>query len=766
MGNEVINKAPFSRILAIVAFGVLPVYAGTYTWNGGGGRWGDSSKWTPAGVPGADDIAKIDVNLTQTVIVDADATPFQIDVETKTDGAKQTFSISSGKTLCADDMRIVPTKTTDVTIEGGGELSLTNQALWVSGMEKPVTFTVSGAGTVFNMPKDKSSGLYIGANDTNYRDSADVFRVTDHATVIISNATCVGNMLDGAIGSRGNLIVDDGAYFYGGQILFIGRNYTKPGIVCAVTNATLAAERITTGPGYYTVFVGSNATVRGAWTVEFPNVDAGSYARNHRMHFEDSTFEAWRFHALASGNYNTGTLVRCSITCEEFSGCFGGAWNSRFEVADSTINCTNAFVGRGGSSNSVLRLSQTSLRCSSMDVGRENSLDSTLQVEDGAVTVGMLFAGALQTAVGSRYEQNGGTFTASTAIVIGKYDSRNCGVSFRGLSGFSSKEIICGDAISVGYESLRSKGVYANFADMVVDTTKLYVGVASIGAQAYFTNATVMATLVDADATFVGRDAGATQNELVLEDSTFNQNGGNVFVGRYGGATNNTLRLVRSTYNFTTKNNKGDVIVGYDVNANGNRVELTDHSTFNYDRAWMAIGHNGASNVWSMCDGSSLNAPNGRFWLAGVGSSAVGNRLFLGGASSMDVWLFGMRYSAVAEFAGVGNSMTIGTGEISIASGCSFLFHLGAETSTSPILTINKALPYSASIPLTVDVSEAGLGVYTLISCDTALPDPVVGTNVLLANVPPIYSANAWLSADKKTLFCNVSLLGTVVIIR
>jgi len=35
-----------------------------------------------------------------------------------------------------------------------------------------------------------------------------------------------------------------------------------------------------------------------------------------------------------------------------------------------------------------------------------------------------------------------------------------------------------------------------------------------------------------------------------------------------------------------------------------------------------------------------------------------------------------------------------------------------------------------------------------------------------LANVPPIYSANAWLSADKKTLFCNVSLLGTVVIIR
>ena len=220
-----------ARVLAaMMTAGGFVAFAGTYQWSGGDGRWGDSTKWNPNGVPGtaADDAATFPVRATQAVTVDADTSLHNIDLAAKVPNVMQTFNITSGNTLTLDDFRLYKDQAADdITICGGGTLALTNQPFYASGTINPVKVTISGEGTEFYMPKPTSSGLYVGSVDNNFLNSPDVFHVTAGARAIISNATCVGNAAGG--GTIGRLVVDDGAYFYGGLFLYVGRGARVPG---------------------------------------------------------------------------------------------------------------------------------------------------------------------------------------------------------------------------------------------------------------------------------------------------------------------------------------------------------------------------------------------------------------------------------------------------------------------------------------------------------------------------------------------------------
>ena len=747
-----------------------------YSWNGGDGRWADSGKWTPNGVPGTLDSASFLVNAPQTVTIDADATPFSMSLDTGTSGAVQTFSIVPGANLTLDKFTLASSQPTAVAITGGGTVSVTNEALWVSSSANtPISFLVSGPGTVFDMPKPTASGLYIGAKENQYASCDAVFHVTACATVLVANATCVGNVLPlggGAVfPTRGRLLVDDGSHFYGGEILFVGRGYNGSAgnqCVCAVTNSTLEAKMIDAGEGAAAVFVGSNAVVRAMDTISFPRNYV--YARDMRMHFEDSYFTTGVFRVLrALGTGNQGQLVRCRVDCKQLIGVSEGARDSVFEIEDSTLNCRE-YISTGGnaSSNSVLRLVRTETVADLIDIGYSNVLESAVCVEGGSVTTRVMHVGNEQSAKNVRYEQNGGTFRATTAVVVGTFNSKDCSATFRDVD-FATKEIICGDALN---RDFRSENARLTFADMArCEANRLFVGGASVNACLLLTNTTATvtySTASDAASTMAGRDAGATRNMLLLVDSTVNQTGGHVFVGRFNNATNNTLRLVRSTYNFTTTNSRGDVIVGYESGANGNRMELLDHSMFTYDRAWFAVGHNAISNVLVISNGSSLNLPSSASQLhIGYVSpiTDAGNRLVMENGSSVRANKLYLAQKAVVEIAGAGNTMTFNQ-DIELVDGCSYLFRPGAEASATPMLTINRPFQYSVNRKIYVDVVHAGLGRHVLLTSSSALTEPVAGSSVILQNVPQHYTARVSRSADTKSLVCTVALTGTVIIFR
>ena len=764
-------------VLCLSALVCGAAFATPYSWNGGDGRWADSGKWTPNGVPGALDSASFLVNAPQTVTVDADATPFSMSLDTGTAGAGQTFSISPGVNLTLDSFGLSSSHPTAVTITGGGRVALTNEALWVSSTANntPISFAVYGPGTVLDMPKPAGSGLYIGAKEERYASCDAFFQVTACATVLVANATCVGNVLPrgggAAFQTRGRLLVDDGSYFYGGAILFIGRGYNGTAgnqCVCAVTNATIEAQMIDAGEGAGAVFVGSNAVLRAVDTISFPR--SSVYARDMRMHFEDSYITTRVFRILrASGKGNEGRLARCRVDCKQLIGVSEGARDSVFEIEDSTVHCQE-YISTGGnaSSNSVLRLVRTETVADLIDIGYSNVLESAVCVEDGSVSIRTMRVGIEKMSKNVRYEQDGGTFSATGAVLVGTYDSKDCSATFRGVD-FTTKEIICGDALN---RDLRSEGPRLTFADMVrCEANRLFVGGASVGACLLLTNTTASVTYSaasDAASTMVGRDAGATGNMLLLVDSTVNQTGGHVYVGRFDNAMNNTLRLVRSTYNFSTINNSGDVIVGYASGTKGNRLELDDHSTFTYNRNWFAIGHNGVSNVLSICNGSSLNLPASASQLhIGYASpiTDAGNRLVMENGSSVRANKLYLDKKAVVEIAGVGNTMTFNQ-DITLVDGCSYLFRPGAEASNTPMLTINRAFQYSVNRKIFVDVVHAGLGRHVLLTSSSALTEPVAGSSVIFQNVPRNCSAHVSRSADTKSLVCTVAPTGTMVIFR
>ena len=327
-------------------------FADSRQWSGGDGQWSDPTKWNPNGVPGtaANDIATFPVWATQTVAVDADVSLQRIDLAAKVANVRQTFSIAAGKTLAVDLFNLYKdTAADDIMICGGGTFALTNSPFFASGTINPVRVTISGAGTAFHMPKDASSGLYIGSVDNNYLNSPDVFRVTAGAKAIISNATCVGNSTNG--GTTGKLVVDDGGYFYGGKIMFIGRGAQVPGgVVCAVTNATIEADKIGVAAGWYQEFIGSNAVVRAANYIAFPHEENDNGAvRYSIMDFEDSMFESPTIALLQGSAFSTGRLARCTLTCDYLKGCIGQyCRDSLFDIVDSCVTCAEIRVSAMG----------------------------------------------------------------------------------------------------------------------------------------------------------------------------------------------------------------------------------------------------------------------------------------------------------------------------------------------------------------------------------------------------------------------------------
>ena len=766
-----LNYVPSVLCLFLLACGV--VSATPYSWNGGDGSWADSGKWTPNGVPGALDSASFLVNSTQTVTVDADATPFSMSLDTGTYGAGQTFSIAPGINLTLDAFVLSASQPTAVTITGGGHIAITNEPLWVSGKANPMSFTVSGKGTFFDMPKPKQSGLYIGSRDLDQIDANNLFHVTAGATAIVANATCVGNAIGVGDGSRGSLLVDDGAYFDGGLFVYIGRNYWKPGVVCAVTNATLAGALIGQGAGWHHAFVGSNAVVRATTGISFAidELVNSTAVRYTRMEFEDSLLEAPAITLIQGNSYSTGKLSRCVLKCDYLKGCLGQyAHDSLFDLVDSCVTSKEVRISAFGASNNLIRAIRSDINSTRISLGYTNSLSNTFRVEGGNVFCGVLNAGRESTGSESRYEQEGGVFTATNSVVAGSYASFHCGASFKNVS-FSSPLIICGDILpGVG---MRPENAYLEFADMAkMETDKLMVGLASVGADMLVTNTTASVTYRnpadDTYATIIGRDNDATRNKLTLVDSTLSQTGGHVYVGRYNGATNNTFRLVRSTYNFTTKDNKGDVIVGYAEGANGNRMELDDHSTFIYDRAWFAVGHNAASNVLAISNGSSLDMPSSKSQLRiGYGGSITDarNRLVLENGSSVRANKLYLDKKAVVEIAGAGNTMTFNE-DITLVDGCSYVFRPNADVSATPMLTINRAFQYSVNRKIYVDVANAGHGRHVLLTSSSALTEPVAGSSVIFQNVPKNCSVRVSLSADTKSLVCMVAPTGTTIIFR
>ena len=104
--------------------------------------------------------------------------------------------------------------------------------------------------------------------------------------------------------------------------------------------------------------------------------------------------------------------------------------------------------------------------------------------------------------------------------------------------------------------------------------------------------------------------------------------------------------------------------------------------------------------------------------------------------------------------------------DISIVDGCSYLFRPGAEASDTPMLTINRAFPYSANRKIYVDVANAGIGRHVLLTSSSALDEPVAASSVIFQNVPRNCSAHVSRSADTKSLVCTVAPTGTMVIFR
>ena len=760
----------FGVLPVFFAFGVLccaqMAFATDRSWVGGNGNWSDAAKWNPQGVPGtdSDDVARISASDSQTISVNEDAAPYHIDIDTTADAVRQTLIIAPGKVLSADGMFVKATKPTDLTVCGGGEFCLTNVPFNVGDGAFPVSLTVSGSGTVFRMPKATGSGLYIGSLTDSVSDGAEnLFRVTGCATAIVANATSLGRGYTPtqAYSTCGRMVVDDGGYFDGGQLFYIGRGSD---CICGVTNGTIVAKEMGTGAGDRTVFTGSNAVVRAGESISFPHLNSIKQ-HNHRFHFEDSRFETRFLYANSQGDGNTGRLERCTLDVRYLYANTLDSRNSLFSIEDSSfVNLEMIDAGlKQSSSNCVLRIARSGISAEVIRVGGSRVCDSTVRVEDSDVIVNSLVAvydPSSEFARNVRYEQDGGSLRASVEVNAGKYESENAEIRLRGLTSFSTPKVICGDTAAARNARFVLADTPSNAA-----VERLWCGESASDARLVVTNSALAVNYAAFDLnTTVGRSLNASRNELLLVDSTLVQTGGHLYVGNGSATSNNVLRLVRSTYDFRTVDGKGDVIVGNGSGAVSSRVEMVA-SSFKYDRKWISLAQQAGAVgcFWEMRDGSKLDAPNAQFWIGWNGRDC---RLALGDESTVEVQTIGMKNGAVIIVSGAGNVLKIGDSSMSATDGCAFLFRLPAEASEKPMLAVNRQLPFSSSVKLTVDMSEAGIGLHTLVKSDVALPDMVEGTNVILENPSSRRVYTLRQSADKKTLYCQVDRKGMAIFVR
>lgn len=687
-------------------------------WRGGEGNWSDPDKWNPSGVPGsaADDIAAIPASDACVLHVGSDTVLSRLNANGMATGGSLTFDVESGASLSAGSMRLKAACAVECLVAGGGAFALTDGPFGVgSNGAQPVHFTVSGKDTVFSLPKPSNAGLYVGAIADKLQSVDNVFRVTDGAKAIVSNAVSVGQGYDIDNGlyprnSGGRLLVDAGGYFYGGKSLIIGRDQPPAGnrreaAVCAVTNATLDAVQISLGGGYYTLFTGSNALVRAESILLPDNTEASRYQSTS---FADSTFAVGTvFRMLAAGRYNTNEFLRCHMSAAEWTFGTGKSWESDAFLTGCDLTGNSYQFGFAGTSNTVTRFTASTI-----------------------VATNHVYVGYEAGSQDARVEMDGGSLSCKT-VMIGKSGSVRCGVRVCGNPVLNVSEWIVGDAL--GSAVTRAQGPWAEFVDTTNTLPKLLIGVASENARVLVSNATVTMRS-DADHFVVGRDAGAAGN---------------------------VLRVARGGI-CAYESNAKDIYVGQFAGANGNRLEL-DGGTFRYNRRYMAVGLHGSSNVWSMANGARLDASDAQLWF-GANPEAKGNRLVMCGESTATVRKFVLQNDAVAEFVGAGNVLTVGNEGVTVADGTSFVFRPSSESATKPLVTVNRQLAYGPKCRLVVDVANLEPGTYRLMSCADGVPT-VDGVPVTFENLSQGRCARIRRSADGKELQLIVPS-GLMIMIR
>ena len=691
------------------------------------------------------------------------------------DAPSVTFDVAPGAAVSANAMTVKSTAgAAAFTLSGGGTLSLDDKPFNIGDGANPVAFTVAGAGTTFVMPKTAASGLYIGQVgqlEQSRGTVESVFHVTDGARAVISNAVSVGvgYRPDGTtVVGRGRLLVDGGASLHGGAIFFAGRGDAN---VTALTNATLeVADQITTGDGEWHRFTASNATLRATGpysSFTFPYTLNGRF---QRVAFTDSVLSMRNLNVGYCGRGNTGRLDRCTLDVENLVSGQKAAWHSSFTLTDCMFTSRFRDLSSGGASNAsncVLRLVRTPVAGAGsvrVNVGGTDSETTTIRIEDCDLAVLSLILGTKPDANYShhpRYEQRGGSFSASEEVNVGKYVSDGAVAELRGVTSFSAPKIICGD-------SGGSSGPRFVLADTPANATarRLWVGNAASGAQVHVTKAVLDVVYPDSDAsvnlTAVGRAAGAVSNELLVEDGALRQTGGHFYVGHNASATGNVLRLVRATCSYATVGGKGDFAVGLD--GAFNRVVMTN-AVFRYDRRFLAIGQNATAtdNAWVLAEGSRLEAADAQLH---VGYRGARNRLALLGGAAVNVRKLSLVNAATLEVAGSGNVVTVGNEDYSLTDGCAFRFAPPAAASETPMLTIDRNLGFSATRKLTVDFAGAGFGTHVLVASSVAQNVPEKGVNVVLANVAPNTAARVWRSADGMQVVCSLAPRGIAIIVR
>jgi len=617
-------------------------------WNGGDGSWQTPAKWKPEGVPGsaADDIAAIPAPVNQTISVTEDVVLGRINMNTDAEGVQQRLNIASGHSVTTGVLRVRSSKSTDLTVCGGGKFTVKDRPVNI-GDQQPVTLTVADKGTRFAVLKD----LYLGALEKAFSSNQNTICVTDGATLAVGNEVSIGLSYK----------IDDQTEGVWSE--------TPPAIIVD-NGGTLSAPYVNVGRGGTGILAITNGTL-------------GVYQIGHRSLRAD----------------------RPSVFCAK----------------DSTLVAKEHFV------------------------------------------VGSRYNGAFST--NAICEVTGGTLTAGE-VNVGKYPGSKSTAVFRGLKSFSADRVICGDTAGATLASL-------TIADMAsgLTTGRIFVGNGASGAKAMLTNVTMT---VDTDLDIleaakrgvnVGR-SGASNNELVVCDSTVTQKGGHLYIGDYNTCMGNVLKIENSIFDYQTTGGKGDVIVGIQSGSVSNKIVVLRGGILKYNRAWMALGQNeGANgNAIELDGGSSLQAPNSYLKIGQRGSN---NRLSLANGSSTDTRSLDLANVATLAIAGTGNSIQVGDKGYSVADGCSFVFAPnGPAVKGVPMLTINKNLGYSSKKKIYVRVDDTCLGDHTLVTSTETLPAAVVGENVVIEGLPESCRAKVYMSADGKSLHCEIMRKGLYIFVR
>lgn len=128
-------------LVALIATGLLPLSAETYTWiNTAGGLWSAPGNWLPSGVPGPEDTALINESGEYTVTINTPVSVGELQVGESDGEARVTLEIANALTLNNGNVRPNATISLTGTMTVNGAFSVLGRFVWSSGL-------LVGAGT-------------------------------------------------------------------------------------------------------------------------------------------------------------------------------------------------------------------------------------------------------------------------------------------------------------------------------------------------------------------------------------------------------------------------------------------------------------------------------------------------------------------------------------------------------------------------------------------------------------------------------------------